>query len=104
MAGGSINDFKINILVAMSSVIPKFKSLSGLTSIKKKYIYKVFFSLSQAFGSILDLVPLAESVVKLNAVCMHCFKDAAFTKRLGEEKKVGKKSSNWLYFLWRETK
>lgn len=42
----------------------------------------------QAFGRVLDLVPLAESVVKLNAVCMHCFKDAAFTKRLGEEKKV----------------
>lgn len=36
----------------------------------------------------LQLVPLAESVVKLNAVCMHCFKDAAFTKRLGEETKV----------------
>ena len=50
-----------------------------------------FFLLSQAFGRVLDLVPLAESVVKLNAVCMHCFKDAAFTKRLGQEKKVGKK-------------
>jgi len=42
----------------------------------------------KAFGPVLNLVPLAESVVKLNAVCMHCYKDAAFTKRLGAEKKV----------------
>ena len=53
----------------------------------------MFFLLSQAFGRVLDLVPLAESVVKLNAVCMHCFKDAAFTKRLGQEKKVGKNTT-----------
>ena len=31
---------------------------------------------------------MAESVVKLKAVCMICFKDAAFTKRLGSETKV----------------
>ena len=43
---------------------------------------------TQPFGTILDLVPLAESVVKLKAVCMVCFKDAAFTKRLGSEKEV----------------
>ncbi|XP_003972121.1 thymidine kinase, cytosolic [Takifugu rubripes] len=40
------------------------------------------------FGSILNLVPLAESVVKLNAVCMQCFKEAAYTKRIGAEKEV----------------
>lgn len=40
------------------------------------------------FGSILSLVPLAESVVKLNSVCMTCFKEAAYTKRLGAEKEV----------------
>ncbi|KAM3865033.1 thymidine kinase, cytosolic [Diretmus argenteus] len=40
------------------------------------------------FGNILSLVPLAESVVKLNAVCMQCYKEAAYTKRLGEEKEV----------------
>ncbi|XP_007246165.2 thymidine kinase, cytosolic [Astyanax mexicanus] len=40
------------------------------------------------FGSILNLVPLAESVVKLNAVCMECFKEASYTKRLGAEKEV----------------
>ncbi|KAG9337900.1 hypothetical protein JZ751_027553 [Albula glossodonta] len=42
---------------------------------------------NQAFGRILELVPLAESVVKLNAVCMQCFKEAAYTKRLGQERK-----------------
>uniref|UniRef100_A0A5F9DLG4 Thymidine kinase n=1 Tax=Oryctolagus cuniculus TaxID=9986 RepID=A0A5F9DLG4_RABIT len=42
----------------------------------------------KAFGSILNLVPLAESVVKLTAVCMECFREAAYTKRLGSEKEV----------------
>ena len=42
----------------------------------------------QLFGPVLNLIPLAESVVKLKAVCMICFKDAAFTKRLGSEKQV----------------
>uniref|UniRef100_A0AAV2LL97 Thymidine kinase n=1 Tax=Knipowitschia caucasica TaxID=637954 RepID=A0AAV2LL97_KNICA len=41
-----------------------------------------------AFGNILSLVPLAESVVKLHAVCMQCFKEAAYTKRIGAEKEV----------------
>lgn len=40
------------------------------------------------FGPILNLVPMAESVVKLKAVCMVCFKDAAFSKRLGSETEV----------------
>ena len=43
---------------------------------------------TQPFGTILDLVPKAESVIKLKAVCMVCFKDAAFTKRLGSETQV----------------
>lgn len=34
------------------------------------------------FGDIVRLVPLAESVVKLNAVCMSCHEDGAFTKRI----------------------
>ncbi|NXS24149.1 KITH protein, partial [Mystacornis crossleyi] len=42
----------------------------------------------KAFGSILNLVPLAESVVKLNAVCMECFCEASYTKRLGAEREV----------------
>ncbi|XP_053426549.1 thymidine kinase, cytosolic isoform X1 [Nycticebus coucang] len=42
----------------------------------------------KAFGPILNLVPVAESVVKLTAVCMECFREAAYTKRLGMEKEV----------------
>lgn len=42
----------------------------------------------KAFGNILQLVPLAESVVKLNAVCMECYREASYTKRLGAEKEV----------------
>merc|ERR1719410_1566513 len=34
------------------------------------------------FGDILSLIPLAENVTKLNAVCMNCFGDAAFSKRI----------------------
>lgn len=40
------------------------------------------------FVHVLELVPLAESVTKLNAVCMTCFKDAPFTRRLGTETEV----------------
>ncbi|KAJ1128806.1 hypothetical protein NDU88_007181 [Pleurodeles waltl] len=42
----------------------------------------------KAFGNILSLVPLAESVVKLNAVCMECYREASYTQRLGAEKEV----------------
>eukprot|EP00742_Colponemidia_sp_Colp-10_P009141 GILJ01009943.1.p1 GENE.GILJ01009943.1~~GILJ01009943.1.p1 ORF type:complete len:253 (+),score=26.85 GILJ01009943.1:28-759(+) len=42
----------------------------------------------KAFGSVLELIPLAEKVTKLTAVCSHCFKDASFTKRLGNETAV----------------
>ena len=34
------------------------------------------------FGDILSLVPLAEEVTKLKAVCMNCFEEAAFSKRI----------------------
>lgn len=39
----------------------------------------------KAFSDILALVPLAEVVTKLVAVCMVCFKDAAFSKRISTE-------------------
>ncbi|GIX68867.1 thymidine kinase, cytosolic [Caerostris extrusa] len=42
----------------------------------------------KAFGDILQLVPLAESVIKLTAVCMLCFDEASFTKRIGTETQV----------------
>lgn len=34
------------------------------------------------FGNILNLIPKAEKVLKLNAVCVYCTKEAAFTKRV----------------------
>ena len=40
------------------------------------------------FGNILELVPLAESVHKLSAVCMECFNPAAFSKRIGSDQRV----------------
>ena len=40
------------------------------------------------FNRILELVPLAEYVVKLNAVCMVCGLDAAFTKRIKADDRV----------------
>jgi hypothetical protein len=40
------------------------------------------------FGKICELVPLAESVVKLTAVCQICQASAAFSKRLGDEKQI----------------
>ncbi|KAK2181104.1 hypothetical protein NP493_410g00035 [Ridgeia piscesae] len=42
----------------------------------------------QGFGDILKLVPLAENVVKLTAVCMECCGEASFTKRKGAETEV----------------
>ena len=37
------------------------------------------------FNRILELIPMAEFVTKLNAVCMSCGDDAAFTKRLARK-------------------
>jgi thymidine kinase len=47
----------------------------------------------QGFGNILKLVPLAESVEKLTAVCMVCFSNASYTKRIGSEQEVIKIAS-----------
>lgn len=40
------------------------------------------------FGDILRLVPLAESIVKLTAVCMICYEEASYTKRTSTETAV----------------
>ena len=40
------------------------------------------------FGQILNLIPLAETVIKLKAVCMKCYSDACFTKRTVDSDKV----------------
>lgn len=39
----------------------------------------------KGFGNILELVPLAETVVKLSAVCMLCYQEAHYTKRTSAE-------------------
>ena len=40
------------------------------------------------FGNILELIPLAEDVTKLSAVCTKCGANAAFSKRIGPEKEL----------------
>ena len=40
------------------------------------------------FGNIISLIPLAEKVLKLNAVCVYCANEAAFTKRIVESKQI----------------
>eukprot|EP00697_Spironema_sp_BW2_P011544 gnl/Spiro4/27264_TR13563_c0_g1_i1.p1 gnl/Spiro4/27264_TR13563_c0_g1~~gnl/Spiro4/27264_TR13563_c0_g1_i1.p1 ORF type:complete len:184 (+),score=39.21 gnl/Spiro4/27264_TR13563_c0_g1_i1:53-604(+) len=40
------------------------------------------------FGNVLDLVPLAEEVIKLRAICHFCFREAAFSKRIGQETEI----------------
>ena len=42
----------------------------------------------KGFASILELVPLAEHVTKLTAVCMICFEEGSYTKRITEDKEV----------------
>lgn len=49
------------------------------------------------FGSILELIPLAEYVVKLSAVCMICTADAAFSKRIVEGDEVEKIGGSDMY-------
>ena len=42
----------------------------------------------QKFGSILDIIPLCDDVVKLKAICTNCkSSNGIFTKRLSKEKK-----------------
>ncbi|AXN74887.1 thymidine kinase [Akhmeta virus] len=49
------------------------------------------------FNNILDLIPLSEMVVKLTAVCMKCFKEASFSKRLGVETEIEIIGGNDMY-------
>lgn len=40
------------------------------------------------FPVIADLIPRSNNFIKLNAVCFRCKKDAPFSKRLGQDKKL----------------
>ena len=40
------------------------------------------------FGNILELIPKAEKIKKLKAVCVFCFENASFSKRICESKVI----------------
>ncbi|KAG6957737.1 hypothetical protein JG687_00009798 [Phytophthora cactorum] len=40
----------------------------------------------RAFDKVVELIPTAEKVIKLNAICSSCGQDAAFTRRLVADK------------------
>lgn len=40
------------------------------------------------FGRILELIPIAEQIQKLSAVCFSCGMDASYTKRLSDCKEI----------------
>lgn len=42
----------------------------------------------KAFGRIIHLIPMAEKVTKLCAVCVYCTKEAAFTKRVVASRQI----------------
>ncbi|MNE65744.1 Thymidine kinase [compost metagenome] len=44
--------------------------------------------LRKPFGSVCDLIPLCEHVVKLKAVCMVCQRDAAYSRRITNEEQT----------------
>jgi len=50
------------------------------------------------FLNVLEVIPLAENVIKLTAVCSDCHKSASFTKRLSAETDV--QVSKALGFSW----
>jgi hypothetical protein len=48
----------------------------------------LFFVVLQPFGGVCELIPLAEHVTKLHAVCATCGHDAPFSKRITNETAV----------------
>jgi len=46
------------------------------------------FTGRKSFGSVLDIIPLADSITKLNARCEICGKNAYFTLRKTQDKQV----------------
>lgn len=40
------------------------------------------------FGNIINLLPVAEKVTKLTAVCVYCSNEAAFTQRIIESQEI----------------
>ena len=44
--------------------------------------------LQRPFGDILQLIPICDSVVKLNAICVKCFNVACFSKRTNDDDRL----------------
>jgi thymidine kinase len=42
----------------------------------------------KGFDNVMGLIPLAEHVVKLNAVCMSCFEEGSYSKRISDDQEV----------------
>lgn len=42
----------------------------------------------KAFGNIINLLPVAEKVTKLTAVCVYCNNEASFTQRVIESEEI----------------
>lgn len=61
------------------------KSVNFLVSFNKLQIYDSFNHDRRRFGSVLDIVPLADSVTKLTARCELCGRPAYFTLRKTEQ-------------------
>lgn len=42
----------------------------------------------KGFGNIINLLPVAEKVTKLTAVCVYCSNEASFTQRIIESEEI----------------
>ena len=78
------NSGKIVIVAALDGTYQRSGEKRNYES-KKLRLNHLLFS---GFGNILNLIPLAEYVIKLTAVCMRCYGEAAFTQRIGQETQV----------------
>jgi thymidine kinase len=100
------NDYKNNIVdkydVFLINEGQFFKDLYDCVDIivneKKKKVYVCGLDgdyKRKKFGSILDIIPLCDDIVKLKGICKECFfKESIFTNRITGEKEQTLVSSN----------
>ncbi|KAL7712668.1 Thymidine kinase [Entamoeba marina] len=65
-----------------------FNDVREFSELMADYGKKMEHTKKKPFGQILEMIPLAESVKKLKAVCMYCGIDAAFSLRTTAEQSV----------------